>query len=405
MPRIDRDRLWRSLMMLAEIGGIPGGGVRRLALSDDDQRGRAQFVRWCEEAGLTIRVDAIGNVFARRRGRNPRRAPIVTGSHLDTQPNGGRFDGAYGVMAGLEIMRTLNDAGVETDAPLEVVAWTNEEGTRFAPSMMGSMVFAGLLQLEAALIVEDSHGKTIASELARIGYVGEHLKEHPIGAYFEAHIEQGPVLEAHGCIIGVVTGGQGQSWFDVVLRGQAMHAGTTPMNRRRDAIVGAAEIVLAVRDIGARFDGCATVGQVDVRPNSRNVIPGEVVLTIEIRHPDNTVRQAMDCAVREAVGVVARQARLELDFRQVLDQSATSFDPTCVALVRDAAAHEGFSSMDIISGAAHDAIALAHVAPSAMVFVPCAGGVSHNEAESATPEDLGAGCQVLLDAVLARAIG
>jgi N-carbamoyl-L-amino-acid hydrolase len=402
-PRIDGDRLWRSLMALAEVGATAGGGVCRLALSDDDLRGRELFVRWCNDAGLRLSVDTIGNLFARRRGRDEARPPVLTGSHLDTQPNGGRFDGAYGVLAGLEVMRTLNDAGAKTDAPLEVVVWTNEEGTRFAPSMMGSMAFAGLLPLDTALAARDDAGSSVGDELARLGYRGEGLGHRAIDAYFEAHIEQGPLLEQQGCTIGVVTQGQGQCWYDVVLRGQSAHAGTTPMSQRRDALAAAAELVLAVQQIGLRFDGCATVGRLDVRPNSRNVIPGEVAFSIEIRHPVDSTRRDMDRAVRECVEALSRRLALDVQLVQLLDQPATPFDARCVDLVRDAAVGERLSHMDMISGAAHDAIAIARIAPAAMVFVPCAGGISHNEAESAAPSDLAAGCQVLLDAMLARA--
>jgi len=403
--RIDGERLWRSLMALAEVGAIAGGGVRRLALTDEDRRGRDLFVRWCREAGCTVRFDAVGNLFARRAGRDASLPPVVTGSHLDTQPNGGRFDGAYGVMAGLEVVRALNDARIETGASVEVVAWTNEEGTRFAPSMMGSMAFAGLLPLESVLGSRDAQGLAFGDELARIGYRGEGLGERPVGAYFEAHIEQGPILEETGHTIGVVTGGQGQCWYDLVLTGQAAHAGSTPMDRRRDALLGAARVVEAVNRIGTAFPpgGVATVGHLSVSPDSRNVIPGRVSMSIEIRHPDDTRRAAMDAAVREAVADAASRGRLEATLQKVLDQPATPFDAGCVAAVREAARTEGLAYLEMVSGAAHDAIAIARIAPTAMVFVPCAGGISHNEAESASPDDLAAGCRVLARAMLARA--
>lgn len=405
LPRVDGGRLWRSLMELAAIGAIPHGGVRRLALSQEDRLGRDLFVRWCREAGLAVRWDAVGNVFARRRGRDETLPPVLTGSHLDTQPNGGRFDGAYGVVAGLEVVRALDDAGVQTEAPLEIVAWSNEEGTRFAPSMMGSMAFAGLLPLAAVHQARDAQGVSYLEALEGIGYRGEGLGGRAAGAYFEAHIEQGPVLEREGCTIGVVTGGQGQCWYDIVLAGQAAHAGTTPMADRRDALVGAAEFILALRALGERFRGCATVGQLDVRPNSRNVVPGEVAFSAEVRHPDDAVRQAMDAGLRAALLAAAQRHGLQARIERVLEQPATPFDAECIALVRAAARRTGLRHMDMVSGAAHDAIAMARVAPTAMVFVPCAGGISHNEAESATPQDLAAGCQVLLEAMLARAGG
>lgn len=399
------DRLWRSLMALAEVGAIANGGVCRLALSDEDRQGRDLFVRWCREAGCSITIDAVGNVFARRRGRSDSLPPIVTGSHLDTQPNGGRFDGAYGVMAGLEVVRALNDAGAQTEAPIEVVAWTNEEGTRFAPSMMGSMAFAGLLPIGAVLDSRDAQGRAFGDELERIGYRGEGLGERRFGAYFEAHIEQGPVLEETGHVIGVVTGGQGQRWYDLVLTGQAAHAGSTPMDRRRDALLGAAHVIEAVNRIGTGHPpgGVATVGHLSVSPDSRNVIPGEVSMSIEIRHPDDRRLLKMDAAIRDAVAAVAGQGRLQARLDMVLDQPATPFDDACIGAVREAARAEGLRYLDMISGAAHDAIAIARVAPTAMIFVPCAGGISHNEAESASPQDLADGCRVLLRAMLARA--
>jgi N-carbamoyl-L-amino-acid hydrolase len=402
-PKINGDRLWGSLMTLAEVGATAGGGVCRLALSDEDRLARDLYVRWCRDAGCSIRIDAVGNIFARRPGRNSSRSPVMTGSHLDSQPNGGRFDGAYGVMAGLEVLRALDEANITTDAPLEVVVWTNEEGTRFAPSMMGSMAFARLLELQQVYQATDAQGRTFRAELERTGYRGEGLGGSPIGAYFEAHIEQGPILEEEGKTIGVVIGGQGQCWYDLVLTGQDAHAGSTPMARRRDALVAAAQIIQAVNRIGSSFPpgGCATVGHLSVHPNSRNVIPGCVQLSIEIRHPDDLKRKAMDLAVRAAVRESAATWRIEAALTQVLDQPATPFDARCVAAVREAAACEGHSHMDMVSGAAHDAIAIARIAPTAMIFVPCAGGISHNETESATPDDLAAGCQVLMRSMLA----
>lgn len=401
-PKINGERLWASLMTLAEVGATAGGGVCRLALSDEDKVARDLFVRWSREAGCHVRVDAVGNIFARRPGRDGALPPVMTGSHIDSQPNGGRFDGSYGVMAGLEVLRALNDAGIVTDAPLEVVVWTNEEGTRFAPSMMGSMAFTGLLDLQEVYQTTDTMGLSFGAELERIGYRGEGLGGLPIAAYFEAHIEQGPVLEEEGKTIGVVTGGQGQFWYDLVLEGQDAHAGSTPMARRRDALVGAAQIIQAVNCIASNFPpgGCATVGHLSVRPNSRNVIPGGVDMSIEIRHPDDAKRKEMDKAVRAAVSEAAELGRLKATLVQVLEQAAAQFDIRCVLAVREAASREGYAHVDMISGAAHDAIAIARIAPTAMIFVPCAGGISHNETESATPQDLAAGCQVLLRAML-----
>lgn len=400
-PKIDAQRLWDTLMTLAAIGATPGGGVCRLALSDDDRRARDQLVRWCEQAGCRIETDAVGNLFARRAGHDPRAAVVMSGSHLDTQPNGGRFDGAYGVIAALEVLRALDDAAVQTARPFELVVWSNEEGTRFAPAMMGSMAFAGLLGVDEVLARTDADGLRYGDELARIGCRGSGLANRRIAAYFEAHIEQGPVLERERCTIGVVTGGQGQRWYDLRLTGQAAHAGSTPMAGRRDALVGAARLVDALRRIAeAQPGGVATVGELHVAPNSRNVIPGEVRMTLELRHPDDRLRDAMDAQLQRAVHETTAAEGLQAELKTVLVQPATAFDPTLVARVRAAAQAEGLTHRDIVSGAAHDAIAIARVAPAAMIFVPCAGGISHNEAESATPEDLAAGAQVLLRAVL-----
>jgi N-carbamoyl-L-amino-acid hydrolase len=403
--RVDGQRLWDSLMEMAQIGATEKGGVCRLALTDLDKQSRDLFISWCENAGCRVAVDPVGNIFARRPGRDNTLPPIVAGSHLDSQPTGGKFDGAYGVLAGLEVLRTLNDGAVETEAPVEIVAWTNEEGSRFAPAMMGSGAFAGLFPVEEILATTDVDGKTFGAELERIGYKGEPFGKPNVGAYFEAHIEQGPILEAEERTIGVVTGAQGQRWYEVTLTGMEAHAGPTPMARRRDALVGAADVVRAVNRIGHDFqpDACATVGMLQVHPNSRNVIPGQVFLTVDFRHPDDERLAAMDATLREAVAEIADRCKLELDIKQILDFAATPFDPDCVAAVRKGAERFGYSHRDIVSGAGHDAVYVAKIAPAGMIFVPCEGGISHNEIENATPEDLAAGCQVLLHAVLEKA--
>ncbi len=402
---VDGARLWDSLMEMARIGATPKGGSRRLALSDLDREGRDLFVRWCEEAGCTVRVDRMGNIFARRPGREGGEAPVVMGSHLDTQPSGGKFDGVYGVLAGLEVIRTLNDHGYETDAPVEVSVWTNEEGARFAPSMIGSGVFAGVYPLEKGHACSDTDGRTIGEELARIGYAGdEACGGWPIRAFFEAHIEQGPILEAEGKTIGVVTGAQGLRWYDVTVGGMESHSGTTPMGRRRDAMAGAARMVGAVDRIGRETpDAVTTVGMMRVAPNSRNVIPGEVFFTIDARHPDAALLGTMDTAIRAACAEIAAEAGLELTIADVTDTAPVLFDADCVDAVRRAAEQAGYAHRDIVSGAGHDACFINGVAPTAMIFVPCRDGISHNETESATPEDLAAGCDVLLRVVLEAA--
>jgi N-carbamoyl-L-amino-acid hydrolase len=404
--KINAERLWASLMELARIGATEKGGVCRLALTDLDREARDLFVRWCEEAGCAVRVDRMGNIFARRPGRDETLAPVMTGSHIDSQPTGGKFDGAYGVLAGLEVIRTLNDYGHQTEAPVEVVVWTNEEGSRFAPAMVGSGVFAGVFDLAYGLGRADTEGRTIGAELARIGYAGEVAPGgRPVAAYFEAHIEQGPILEAEGKTIGVVSGAQGQRWYEIVVIGQEAHAGPTPMARRRDALVGAARMIDAVNRIGHTYQpgACATVGMVQVSPNSRNVIPGRVFFTVDFRHPDDAKLAEMDRDLRAACAEIAAKADLTAEVEQIWYFPPTPFDAGCVGAVRDAARRFGYASRDIVSGAGHDAVYMAKVAPTGMIFVPCADGLSHNEAESATPADLAAGCNVLLHAVLDRA--
>ena len=404
--KIDGDRLWRSLMEMARIGATEKGGNCRLALTDLDREGRELFIGWAKAAGCTIGVDKMGNIFARRAGRNDALPPVLTGSHLDTQPTGGRFDGVFGVLAGLEVVRSLNDAGFETEAPIEVVVWTNEEGSRFPPPMIGSGVFAGVFDLADGLGRHDLDGKTIGEELARIGFAGDlPCGGRPVGGYFEAHIEQGPILEAEGKTVGVVTGAQGQRWYEITVTGQEAHAGPTPMTRRRDALVGAARMIDAVNRIGhanAPY-ACATVGFAQVSPNSRNTIPGKVFFTVDFRHPEDATLTAMDRSLRADCARIAADAKLEVEVNEFWYFPPTPFDGACVAAVREAAARAGHAHMDIISGAGHDAVYMARVAPTAMVFVPCENGISHNEVENARPEDLAAGCDVLLQAIVARA--
>jgi N-carbamoyl-L-amino-acid hydrolase len=405
--QVDGDRLWRSLMEMAKIGATEKGGVCRLALTDLDREGRELFMAWCREAGCALRVDAMGNIFARRPGRNPDAAPVLTGSHLDTQPTGGKFDGVYGVLAGLEVVRTLNDLAYETEAPIEIVVWTNEEGSRFSPAMIGSGVYAGIFSLEQGLATPDNvTGVTMGAELQRIGFAGpEKCGGQKVRAYFEAHIEQGPILEAAEKPIGIVQGAQGQRWYEITVTGQEAHAGPTPMKRRKDALVGAARMIDAVNRIGHAHPphACATVGFIQSSPNSRNTIPGRVFFTVDFRHPEDATLTAMDRELREACRDAARSAQVEVEVKEFWYFAPTQFDADCVAAVKRAAAAQGYPAMDIISGAGHDAVYMARVAPTAMVFVPCADGISHNEIEDAKPEDLAMGCTVLLNAMLERA--
>lgn len=400
--RVDGARLWKSLMDLAQIGATAKGGVCRLALTELDRDARDCFVEWAKEAGCTVRVDAIGNIFARRAGRRDDLPPVTTGSHIDTQPTGGKFDGNYGVLAGLEVLRTLADANVQTDAPLEVAVWTNEEGSRFVPVMMGSGVFAGAFTLDHALAQCDREGVSVRDALAAIGYDGAALAPHAVGAYFEAHIEQGPVLEANDTTIGVVTGALGQRWYDLTIHGMEAHAGPTPMELRRDALLVAADLIRAVNRIALDHapHGRGTVGCADVHPNSRNVIPGRVALTVDLRAADDASLLAMDAALR----AVCANAPLPVDVKEVVYFAPQPFDAALVESVREGAGALGLSSMEVVSGAGHDAVYLARVAPAAMIFVPCKDGISHNEIEDARADHLEAGCNVLLHAML-RAAG
>ncbi|NNB43384.1 Zn-dependent hydrolase [Pseudomonas chlororaphis subsp. piscium] len=402
-PLVNRERLWQSLMDLAQLGATAKGGVCRLALTDLDRQARDLFVRWCEEAGCSVSIDGIGNIFARRAGRNPQLPPVMTGSHIDTQPTGGKFDGCYGVMAGLEVIRTLNDLGLQTEAPIEVVVWTNEEGSRFPPCMMGSGVFAGKFDLDDTLRKQDEQGLSVGSELQRIGYAGSRaVLGHPVGAYFEAHIEQGPVLEDRQTTIGVVMGCLGQKWFDLTLTGVEAHAGPTPMHLRKDALVGAAQVISAVNRIAHEQQphACGTVGCLSLHPGSRNVIPGQVQMTLDLRHLHANQLQAMVDEVRQVIEDTCQQHGLGFELTATADFPPLDFDPACVAAVRQGAEQLGLSHMDIVSGAGHDAIFVAELGPAGMIFVPCEGGISHNEIENAAPQDLADGCAVLLRAMV-----
>ena len=404
--RIDGARLWQSLMQLAEIGATAKGGVRRLALTDLDRQGRDLVVGWFRDAGCNIQIDGAGNIFAIRGGRADGQAVVLSGSHIDTQPSGGKFDGNYGVLAGLEVLRTLNDSAVVTRKPVGVAVWTNEEGSRFVPVMGGSGAFAGVFPLHHLLQQRDAQGVSFGDALTAIGYAGAlSMGAIPVDAYFEAHIEQGPILEREDKTIGVVTGALGQRWYDCVWTGQDAHAGPTPMEARKDALLGAARLVDAVNALALRHapDGRATVGCLQVSPNSRNVVPGRVTMTVDMRHPDDDALLKMDAELRHAAAAIAGKLGLECDLRQVDQFPSSRFDAPCVDAVRTGARELGLSSREIVSGAAHDAIYVGRVAPAAMIFVPCKDGISHNEVEDARPEHLEAGANVLLQAVLTRA--
>jgi N-carbamoyl-L-amino-acid hydrolase len=409
---VDGARLWSSLMELAQIGATPKGGVCRLTLTDLDRQARDLFVRWARELDCQIRIDRIGNIFARQAGSDPARRAVATGSHLDTQPTGGRFDGCYGVLAGLEVLRTVRDAGIRTEAPLEVCVWTNEEGSRFVPVMMGSGVYGGAFPLEVALAATDRDGRSVASALAAIDYDGPAPAAVADGApafdaYFEAHIEQGPILESEGIVIGAVTGALGQRWYDVTVTGQEAHAGPTPMHLRRDALLVASRIVARVNRIALSEapHGRGTVGCLTVHPDSRNVIPGRVKLSVDFRHPDDAGLLRMDAALKEVVKAECEAAKggIDIGVEQVVYFPPAAFDPALIDSVRAGARAIGMAALDVVSGAGHDAVYAARVAPTAMIFIPCKDGISHNEIEDAKPEHVTAGADVLLRAMLDRA--
>ena len=404
--RVNGQRLYDSLQQLATIGATPKGGVCRLALTELDRQGRDLVTGWARDAGMEVTVDQIGNIFMRRPGRDNTLAPIMTGSHIDTQPTGGKYDGNYGVLAGLEVVRTLNDHGIQTDAPIEVAVWTNEEGSRFVPVMMGSGVFAGAFSLAHAYAARDVEGKSVREELERIGYIGPEVPgQHPIGAYFEAHIEQGPVLEDADVTIGVVHGVLGIRWFDCTVTGMEAHAGPTPMGLRRDAMQGAARIMQEVVACALRHGphGRGTVGMAQVFPNSRNVIPGRVKFSIDLRNASDALVDQMAQEVQGFAQRVATEHGLQVLIEPVSSYPAQQFDAACVDAVRAAAQALGYSHMPAVSGAGHDAVYAARLAPTSMIFIPCKDGISHNEIEDARADHLEAGCNVLLRVMLNRA--
>jgi len=396
---IDGERLWDTMHRLAEIGATEAGGVARVALTDVDKAGRDQFIEWVTELGCSVHIDRVGNLFARYEGSNSSRPPVVIGSHLDSQPTGGKYDGAYGVMVGLEVLRALHADNIRLAAPVEVVSWTNEEGARFPPAMLGSGVFSGVISLEAGLGSTSMQGDVLGEELLRIGYSGPELPgERPIGYYLEPHIEQGPILEESDHTIGIVTGVQGVRWYDVTITGQEAHAGTTPMERRSDAMVSAARLITEVDDIARRRApaGRSTVGVVEVEPGSRNTIVGTVRMTVDLRHPDADVLAQMDAEFREFVTTLQPQPEVE----QIWYSAPIEFNPEIVSALRAAATEQGKDPVDITSGAGHDACYISKVAPTGMIFIPCADGLSHNEAEAITYEHAVAGAEVTLAAVL-----
>lgn len=402
--RVNENRLWNSHMLMAEIGALPNGGSCRLALSPDDKLGRDLFVNWCRDDGCGIRIDHMGNIFARRPGVDDSLPPVSTGSHLDTQPHGGKFDGIYGVLAGLEVIRTLNEHDIETQAPIEVIVWTNEEGARFSPPLAGSSVFSRRLPLQQVHETRTIDGTTVLDDLKTIEYYGDDISSdnHDLACFIECHIEQGPILERSEQQIGVVTLIQGARAFKVTVTGVDSHAGTTPLQLRKDALVGAAKMVVRLNEIGLSEDEATriTVGRFEIQPNSTSTIPGSVQFHIDSRHPELTVLKKLEANFREDLAAIAEEAGLEFTIESFLSIPPTPFDPKVIETVQQVTENLGYPHRKMLSGAGHDAMNMASITPSGMIFVPCEGGISHNEAESALPEDLAAGANVLLHSLL-----
>ncbi|GCD56677.1 M20 family metallo-hydrolase [Acetobacter pasteurianus] len=401
--RIDGTALWADLMETAQFGGTNKGGVRRLTLTKEDKLVRDWFMQTCQSLGCEVSYDSMGNLFARRPGQDNNLPPITMGSHLDTQPTGGKFDGILGVLGGLAVLRTLHQSGYVTRHPIELINWTNEEGSRFSPPMMCSGVFAGIFTEAEVLEKRDRAGIRFGDELDAIGYRGEEIcGQHPISAYFELHIEQGPILEAEDKTIGIVTGIQGARWYEVTVRGKDAHAGSTPMTLRHDALVATASMIEAVSKVAKAHGPSAvgTVGLIENRPNSSNVVPGEVFFTVDIRDPDDAVVLRMEQELKALMEKIASDNKVTVDIVQIWDAPAVHFDPSCVDMVEQTTLEKGYTARRIVSGPGHDAGYLAHVAPTAMIFVPCKDGLSHNEEESILEEDAEKGANVLLGAVL-----
>lgn len=406
MLRVDQNRLWDRLMTMAKIGGTPKGGVCRVALSEEDKQGRNLFVDWCKAAGCTIEVDPMGNIFARRAGIDPDLPAVMIGSHLDSQPTGGKFDGVYGVLAGLEVIESLNDHQIKTKHPIEIVSWTNEEGARFAPAMIGSGVFAGEFSLDYAYSRKDKQGNTLGEELVKIGYQGKSpLGQRFYKATFELHIEQGPILEAEGKSVGVVTGVQGIHWYDLILTGKETHAGPSPMSYRVDPVKAAIPILERIYQLAEDYAPHAkvTVGYLDASPGVKNTVPGQLKISLDFRHPKATILECMDRDLKAHLSKSLQNTQVQYKLEDIWYSPPVAFDEDCIAAVQKAVELLQIPAMKMVSGAGHDAVYLARHAPTSMIFIPCEDGLSHNELEKAYPADIEAGANVLLHATLSLA--
>lgn len=403
MLKINGNRHWTRLMDMAQIGATPKGGVCRVTLTEEDRIGRDLFIEWCKAAGCTIEIDQMGNIFARRAGRNNALPPIMIGSHLDSQPTGGKYDGVYGVLAGLEIIETLNDHKLETEYPIEVVSWTNEEGARFAPAMVSSGVFAGVFSLDYAYAREDKEGKRLGDELEKIDYKGKlPVGNRPYTATFEVHIEQGPILELEEKSVGIVTGVQGIRWYDLILTGKETHAGPSPMSYRIDPVKGAIPILQRLYGLADKYapDARVTVGYMDASPGVKNTVPGTLIISIDLRHPIDTTLSAMDADLKNIIEEEITKSRVKAELKEIWYSPPVNFDEQCINAVRNATKKLEIPAKEMVSGAGHDAVYVSKVAPTSMIFIPCKDGLSHNELESAKKEDVVDGANVLLHAVL-----
>lgn len=404
---INQERLWDSLMEIAKIGATEKGGCCRLALTEIDKQGRDLFISWCEDAGCSIHIDKMGNIFARREGTDPSASAIGTGSHLDTQPTGGKFDGIYGCLAGLEIVRSLNDQGLKTVRAIEVSVWTNEEGSRFAPAMVSSGVFSGKFDLEYAHQQTDSDGITIAEALIAIGYMGdEEVGQRNLHKFFELHIEQGPVLEQEEKQVGIVSGVLGMRWYDVTVTGTSAHAGPTPMSYRKDALYAATQVFTQLYQIaeqGEAGSARCTVGELNIIKGSRNVIPGKVTFSLDLRHAELEGLSALEERAKKVIEEVEASTGVTINLENIWDSPPLAFDKECVAAVSKVVENSGLSYQRLVSGAGHDAVNISTVVPTSMIFIPSIGGISHNEAEYSSPDQIGDGCQILFDVLLNEA--
>ncbi|MFV0238050.1 MAG: M20 family metallo-hydrolase [Flavobacteriales bacterium] len=403
MYLINEDRLWTRLMEIAKIGGTPKGGVCRVTLTEEDRKGRDLFIDWCKQANCSIRIDSMGNIFARREGKNPNSKSILIGSHLDSQPTGGKYDGVYGVLVGLEIIETLNDHDILTEAPIEIVSWTNEEGARFSPAMIGSGVFSGNFSLEYAYSRTDRDGKKLEHELEKIGYKGtDIINPNDFKAAFEIHIEQGPILEAENKSVGVVSGVQGIRWYDLTLYGKETHAGPTPMSYREDPFKYAHSIISGLYALVEEFgpDGKMTIGYIDAFPGVRNTVPGSVTISLDLRHPKEESLSKMDEKFRAFIALQSSREKFNTEINPIWHSPSVKFSEQHVEIIKKAVNKLGVTSMDLVSGAGHDSVYISNVIPTAMVFIPCKDGLSHNELESIKKEDAVNGANVLLHTIL-----